>query len=70
MAMKPDAVTLAIAAKRGRGRPPETNSARNGGVRVTCVVSPEDAATIAAACAKSGLTRGELISIVARELIP
>jgi hypothetical protein len=52
-----------------RGRKPQPHSARNGGVRVTCIVSPDDAEAIQRACDESGFTRGELLVSAARRIL-
>jgi hypothetical protein len=52
-----------------RGRKPQPHSARNGGVRVTCIVSPTDDDAIRLVCANAGLTFGELLAFGAYHLL-
>lgn len=52
----------------GAGRPRVLNSARNGGVRVVGIVTPEDAELVARARERSGLTTGQLLTLIAREV--
>lgn len=50
-------------AREGAGRRSVAGSSRNGAERVTCFVSPSDAAAVGDACARLGITRGELLVI-------
>ena len=55
--------------RRKPGRKPQPNSARNGGVRVVGIVSPDEADSIAQACERAGITRGELLVMAAYDIL-